>query len=111
VIIEIFSLFCVGYVAGMSMLSGVIMAFIKTDGIRRWSKFGYYLWVVLACGNIFCATFGVLFIFIYSVAGSGGFNRSDFWIRSVGFCFGLAIGFVLTIVTSSVIDRVMRQVK
>lgn len=100
-IFEVFALFCIGYVTGLCVLSGMAAATAKKCYFMGWSGLGRVAWIVIACGNILFATFGTVLIFVFSVIGSEGINRGDYWIRAVSFGVGVLVGIVLVVVASA----------
>lgn len=102
-IFEFFALFCVGYLVGMSALSGITAAIIRKCYLESWSKLSQVLWNIFALANILCSTFGAILIFALAVVGSKGFDRDDFWIRAVSFCVGLVAGLCIAIYASKII--------
>ncbi len=102
---EIFVLICTGFVAGLSILSGFAAAAVRYCFQSTWSRQGEVLWIIVACGNILCCTFGVLVIFASSVVGPEGMNRPDFWFRAITFGIGAAMGFGLALLSGNLVYR------
>lgn len=102
---EIFVLIFTGFVAGLSVLSGFAAAAVRYCFQSTWSRMGEVAWIVVACGNIMFCTLGVVVIFAYSVVGAEGMGRPDFWLRSMAFGVGVAMGFGLALIAGSLVYR------
>ena len=89
---DILAIFGIGYLVGLSIITGFILAEIRRHFVNGHAVWRDVAWTAFACVNIFFGSINAVTALIMFVVGDGGIERTDFWPRAIVYVIGIGLG-------------------